>query len=131
MTVSSDEELGRSQAELALKQFLSNGNYLPEILKDFHDQKDIFKLMHHLSGWNDREGWARDISWTEGQIYVIDLFLHFMARHGYTLQRSRAKQQFHSLEDKRARFEREEMESLKKLLESRRSAGKPGDMRAV
>ena len=30
-------------------------------------------------------------SWVEGQCYVIDVFLWFMARRGYTLQRSKVK----------------------------------------
>ena len=41
----------------------------------------------------------------EGQCYVIDCFLWFMARHGYTLQRSRAQQDFDSIEATIAAFE--------------------------
>lgn len=44
----------------------------------------------------------------EGQCYVIDCFLWFMARHGYTLQRSRAQQDFDSLEETIAAFEARE-----------------------
>ncbi len=122
MTEEAEDDFSRERAEMALKRFLSEGRYLPEVMRDFHDAKEIFKTMHHVSGWNEKEGWARNISWMDGQIYVIDLFLHFMARHGYTLQRSRAKLDFHSLDEKRARFRDEQVDSFKVFLEARLAA---------
>lgn len=119
MTENPEVDFRRERAEHALKQFLSEGKYLPEVMRDFHDAKEIFKTMHHVSGWNEKEGWARDISWMDGQIYVIDLFLHFMARHGYTLQRSRAKLEFHDLDDKRRRFRDEQGDALASFLAAR------------
>jgi hypothetical protein len=52
----------------------------------------------------------------DGQIYTIDLFLHFMARHGYTLQRSRARVPFHDLDEKIARHRREERDAFAAML---------------
>ncbi|MFK4132404.1 hypothetical protein ACI2KR_09000 [Pseudomonas luteola] len=70
-----------------------NGNHLPLILKDFHDQKKLFKTMHQLLEINP-DSPAKNITWLQGHVYVMDNFLWFMARHGYTLQKSRAKQNF-------------------------------------
>ncbi|MNY63704.1 hypothetical protein D3C86_2007050 [compost metagenome] len=43
--------------------------------------------------------YARSVDWVTGQCYVIDIFLWFMARRGYTLQRSRAKVPFRDLHE--------------------------------
>ena len=75
-----------------LSEWMNNGEYLPEILRDFHDQKDLFKTMHYL--YQDNES-AKDVpNWINGQIYVIDWFLWYMARRGYTLQKSRKRVKF-------------------------------------
>jgi hypothetical protein len=98
-----------------LKAWRAAGKHLPEFLKDFHDQKDVFCTMHEMLGPPSQE--APSIhrpDWVEGQCYVIDCFLWFMARHGYTLQKSRAKLEFDSLPEniaalraeQRARFDR-------------------------
>jgi hypothetical protein len=122
MSTEANEDFARERAAHALKQFLSDGKYLPEVMRDFHDAKEIFKTMHHVSGWNEEEGWARNISWMDGQIYVIDLFLHFMARHGYTLQRSRAKLEFHSLDEKCRRVRDEQVDKFASFLAAHMAA---------
>jgi hypothetical protein len=83
----------------SLKEWSANGDYLPEPLKDFHDQKRVFKRIDELlqtrvaeykrenSGFEPPES---AVSWVAGHIYVIDLFLWFMAQHGWTLQRVRS-----------------------------------------
>lgn len=63
--------------------------YLPEPIRDFHDQKDLFKSMHLL--YQDSEGEKNMPNWMQGQIYVVDWFLWFMAARGYTLQKTRKK----------------------------------------
>lgn len=72
------------------QQLLDSGKYLPPILRDFHDQKDIFKAMHEIVNVEGHD-YAKKVDWVSGQCYVIDIFLWFMARRGYTLQRSRVK----------------------------------------
>jgi hypothetical protein len=72
-----------------MNKFLVNGDYLPEFLKDFHDQKDFFKSLHHL--YQDSEGAEDRPNWREGHIYTIDWLLWFMASRGYTLQKCRRK----------------------------------------
>lgn len=80
----------------ATQKWLDSLKYLPEPLRDFHDQKEIFKAMHEIINVQGHD-FARRVDWVAGQCYVIDIFLWFMARRGYTLQRSRAKVPFRDL----------------------------------
>ena len=77
-------------------RWLKCGKYLPNPLRDFHDQKDVFKAMHEII---DVEGhdYAKSVDWVTGQCYVIDIFLWFMARRGYTLQRTHRKGDYRNL----------------------------------
>jgi len=75
-----------------LMTWLQSLEYLPEQLRDFHDQKDFFKSMHIL--YQHGEGAEDKPNWRDGQIYTIDWFLWFMASRGYTLQKSRKKIDF-------------------------------------
>jgi hypothetical protein len=77
--------------------WLKNGEYLPEVLRDFHDQKDIFKAMHSIVKERTDDTIKRP-DWITGQCYVIDVFLWFMARRGYTLQRTKRRGNFRDLE---------------------------------
>lgn len=85
-----------------LDAWMRAGRHLPKPLKDFHNQKDLFKAMHdrQIPPAGAPHSPADDVSWIAGQCYVIDRFLWFMAKRGYTLQRSRAVGvPFQSLED--------------------------------
>tara|TARA_R110002153_G_C13332570_1_gene498433 strand:+ start:3527 stop:3829 length:303 start_codon:yes stop_codon:yes gene_type:complete len=80
-----------------LNEFLTSGEYLPPILRDFHAQKNIFKCMHHF--YQDNPSAKDAPNWVNGQIYTIDWFLWFMASRGYTLQKSRKKIDFKEIPD--------------------------------
>ncbi|EHK0761754.1 hypothetical protein JHU94_003257 [Escherichia coli] len=80
--------------ENGLIEWLQSGEYLPGFLRDFHDQKDVFNAMHDTIGNANENGNARD-----GSIYVIDTFLWYMARCGYTLQKSRKNVEFKDMQD--------------------------------
>ncbi|ENC1488146.1 hypothetical protein ABKA97_000303 [Escherichia coli] len=80
--------------ENGLIEWLQSGEYLPGFLRDFHDQKDVFNAMHDTIGNANENGNARD-----GNIYVIDTFLWYMARCGYTLQKSRKNVEFKDMQD--------------------------------
>lgn len=84
--------------ETNLDRWLKEGRYLPGFMRDFHDQKDVFKAIHETIKV-ENHGYAKDVGWVAGQCYVIDIFLWWMARRGYTLQRSRVDQEFVSLDD--------------------------------
>lgn len=82
--------------ETNIEEWLKSGEYLPEVMRDFHDQKDLFKAIHQCI---DVEGhaYAKSVNWIAGQCYVVDIFLWWMARRGYTLQRTRRKGAFRDL----------------------------------
>lgn len=82
--------------EAAREAWMESGEYLPEPMRDFHNQKDIFKAIHQAYALHDN---ADSPSWVQAHIYTVDNFLWYMARCGYTLQRSRKKLPFRDLDD--------------------------------
>lgn len=82
-----------------LDRWLKEQKYLPSDFRDFHDQKDLFKAIDQIVETPDRDDHVKRPSWIEAHCYVIDVFLWFMARRGYTLQKSRAKLPFRNLSD--------------------------------
>lgn len=72
-----------------LIDWLESGEYLPERMRDFHDQKAVFKHIHTVyqdQAGSKVPGWP---VWVVGHQYVIDWFLWYMASRGYTLQKTR------------------------------------------
>lgn len=94
-----------------LSEWLTSGEYLPLFMRDFHDQKDVFKAMHNTITNANENGNPRD-----GHIYVVDTFLWYMARCGYTLQRSRKDVPFKEMQDDIDRYNREMADSFLKIL---------------
>lgn len=90
-----------------LQTWLKSGKYLPEFMRDFHDQKDVFKSIHKLYGDLDVPD---PPSWVDGHMYTIDRFLWYMASRGYTLQKSRKHIEFKELLD-HYEFVREDLPS--------------------
>lgn len=85
-----------------LTTWLEAGRHLPVAMRDFHDQKAVFAAMHALqdasaTGPKSSVDQLYEVSPVVGQVYVIDRFLLFMARRGWTLQRSRADLPFSDL----------------------------------
>lgn len=72
-----------------LVEWRQDGEHLPDFMQDFHDQKELFKTIGPMEGPSGRQ-----VDWITAQCYTIDRFLWFMARHGYTLQKSRARLPF-------------------------------------
>ena len=94
--------------------------YLPPFLRDFHAQKRLFKAIHNHYRERIQEDRLLDgLNWVMAHTYVIDLFLWFMALHGYTLQRSRAKEEFYDLDGFLGKFDREQLDLLKRELAKR------------
>ena len=77
--------------------WLTSGKYLPKFLRDFHDQKDVFKAIHEMYAVQEKS-LTKDVSWVAAHIYVIDFFLWFMARRGYTLQRTHRKGEYRDIQ---------------------------------
>lgn len=80
-------------------EYTKSLEYLPKFMRDFHDQKDIFKTIQHLYR-NNESLQKMPNGWCDHHIYVIDYFLWFMGQHGYKLQRVKKKGvQFYNLRD--------------------------------
>lgn len=84
-------------SELDIDAWLERGEYLPKVMRDFHDQKDIFKAIHDIVQERP-DGKIKRPDWITGHCYVVDVFLWFMARRGYTLQRTKRRGNFRDLE---------------------------------
>lgn len=76
-----------------LKRWRDDGEHLPEFMRDFHDQKDVFKAIGSVPPPSSSIG-AAEINWMQAHVYTVDRFLWFMARHGYVLRKSSAKLPF-------------------------------------
>lgn len=104
-------------------EYVESSDHLPARFRDFHDQKDLFKLIDDSIDWDAREqrhGVADRLPWTAAQVYVIDIFLWWMAKRGWTLQRSRARVEFHDLDEELASKRDRDVDSLRSLLEGSR-----------
>jgi hypothetical protein len=110
----------------SVREWLKSGGYLPGFLRDFHAQKDVFK-------WIDRQDIRKDDgrdvpNWIAAHIYTIDIFLWFMALHGYTLQRSRVRVPFEDLHAKIAALKAEDAAAFCALLYKSRAAAQTGEV---
>ena len=106
-----------------LQTFLGSGQYLPRPLRDFHDAKRLFKridenVQRALSTDQNARSSYEGYNWVLAQIYVVDQFLWFMARHGWTLQRSRQPLNFADLDATLKEFDARQLAALKIALDS-------------
>lgn len=67
--------------------------HLPPFMRDFHNQKDVFRAVEdydrdHLRSADERQRHPNP-DWMTAHVYTVDVFLRFMAEHGYTLRRCR------------------------------------------
>lgn len=105
-----------------MKDFLESGKHLPPFLRDFHNQKDVFKT---LWCYMDKSSFPKEIQtlgWVNFHIIIIDIFLWWMAKRGWTLQRSRQKVEFLDVNEDIKKYKDEQTEAFKKFLEERTCA---------
>lgn len=94
-----------------ITEWLKSGKYLPEPLRDFHRQKSLFKFLDRVEyNWNDSD---KKPDWITAHCYVIDIFLWIMAKHGYTLQKTRKKITSKDLDKTLDQFEKERIDSMR------------------
>lgn len=94
-----------------------NPKNLPDFLKDFHDQKYVFKFIHTIiDRENDENHILEQISFVDAQIYTIDYFLFIMFKYGYTIQKSRAKFDFYNIEQDIKKMKENQAESFVNML---------------
>jgi len=80
-----------------LKKWRDEQKHLPEFMRDFHGCKQLFKGISDYIVC-DADHPANEVNWRQAHCYTIDVFLWFMAKHGFTLQRSRARLEFEDLD---------------------------------
>lgn len=103
-------------------QWLSSGLYLPRVIRDFHDQKAVFKwvwrkLEKRMAEDHSCRMYIGSMNWTGAQVFVIDHFLWWMAMHGYTLQRSRSRDDFAEWESSIRAMKDEDAALFRKMLD--------------
>jgi hypothetical protein len=80
-----------------LKAWREQQKHLPEFMRDFHNCKSLFRgISEHIICEDDHP--ANQVNWRQAHCYTIDVFLWFMAKHGFTLQRSRSRLEFEDLD---------------------------------
>jgi len=79
-----------------IKDWINAQKHLPESMRDFHDQKDLFKAISETMG-EPNDGFYH-VDWVKAHCYTMDRFLNFMAQCGYTLQRNRSAIEFYDLD---------------------------------
>jgi hypothetical protein len=77
------------------RQWREDAQHLPEFMRDFHDQKNLFKALSSSFENSDE----CPINFRDGQIYTIDWFLWFMAIHGYKLTKTTANVEHKDIDD--------------------------------
>ena len=100
-----------------ISYILENKRYLPPVMRDFHDQKDIFKALGRIvqrsKSRNPTDFMIQELpTWMICHIYVIDYFLWFMAKHGYTLQKSRINCEFDDIQETVSQSWKDQLEIL-------------------
>jgi len=98
------------------QQYTESSKHLPPFLRDFHGQKDLFKTIWGRTNLSSFPKEVQNLGWVNFHILIIDLFLWWMAKRGYTLQRSRQKVEFLNLWDDIETYEQEQREYLKNFL---------------
>lgn len=101
-----------------IQKWLENRKYLPLFLRDHDAQKDLFKCIH--STVDIEKSVQNPPNWLDSQCYVIDVFLWYMAKRGYTLQRCRNQSiPFSNLEEDLTAFKNAQLNLLQRELNQR------------
>ncbi|MBS1067291.1 hypothetical protein [Gluconobacter cerinus] len=111
-----------------VQEWLESGEYLPSFMRDFHDQKDIFKYLDEVRERSVKKNggsYMANLTFSDAQVYTIDIFLWVMARHGYTLQRSRKGLVFTDLDDTISRANKSRSDTSTAFLKKLLSKGDP------
>jgi hypothetical protein len=101
-----------------LRQWREDQKHLPEFMRDFHNCKRLFKGIAEYIVCDDDHP-ANEVNWRQAHCYTIDVFLWFMAQHGFTLQRSRARQNFDDLDALLDELENHRQQAFAAMMENR------------
>ena len=99
-------------------EYLNTQKNLPDWMRDFHDQKDLFKSIH--SQWANKKHShpvLSEVSWVQGHQFSVDIFLWWMGMHGYKLQKDRTKNvDFLDPHKTIERFKNERVKTMRSIL---------------
>lgn len=98
-----------------IREWIRKHKHLPTFMRDFHDQKDLFKTMGGL----ETKPPYPEITWMTVHISTIDKFLWWMAFHGYTMQKCRANMPFQDLHEAKDARSEHEMDMLASILKEK------------
>ena len=101
-----------------IKEWIDKQKHLPSCMRDFHDQKDLFKAISETMGKPEDESY--DVNWVKAHCYTMDRFLNFMAQCGYTLQKNRSAVDFCDLDAVVNEQRKKRQDMFIKALKSRR-----------
>lgn len=101
------------------QQYNQEQKNLPDFMKDFHDQKDLFKC---IQDWAARRETFKDLpnSWADNHVFVIDYFLWFMSIHGYKLQKIKSDIDFCDIHKTVSDFTDKRVKSLSLILQGKK-----------
>lgn len=74
-----------------LDTYMNENKNLPDFMVDFHDQKDLFKVIYTQYREGNNKKLLENVNWVDAHCFTIDVFLWWMGKHGYKLQKSRCK----------------------------------------
>lgn len=120
----SDQKLNKINA------WREDGKHLPPFMRDFHDQKDLFKWMHHIVSKNnaDKADYEKlEMNFRDMHLFTVDFFLWFMAQHGYTLQKTKKKLDFYDIEKTVGDYREQSMEQSANVLKAMLNKGNDDD----
>jgi hypothetical protein len=116
-----------------LARWMEDAKYLPPFMRDFHEQKRLFKRIGEVVENSKKKkgdfGFLNEQlpNWSIAHIYTVDFFLWFMARRGYTLQKSRKRLPYIDLEEDLRAFDKRQMEAFGQFLEAVRAENAQGE----
>lgn len=131
----SNNDVSSAENRHALDNYMNSGAYLPDFMRDLHDNKKIFKAIEDFIVVNRRKlakeammncdgKYMGNVDWSEASVYVTDIFLHFLFHHGYTIQKADPVPgaEFFNLEDTLKEWEAYNSKKQEEAREQRRSA---------
>lgn len=95
---------------MSIHDWIKEQKHMPGFMRDFHNCKELFRSAHTWAKQKPDDHYY--MPWQTAQVYVIDVFLKFMAYHGYTLQKTRIKHDFHDIHDTIEHYENERKDAF-------------------
>lgn len=98
-----------------VKTYMKEQKHLPDFMRDFHDQKDLFKTLFDLYSPLPNE--VSELNPVNTHVFTLDYFLWFMAVHGYKLQKIRSKKlPFRNIHATIKTYKQKSLNNLSKLI---------------